>query len=463
VKKRRPPPPPPPQPEKLPTGIRRKPNKDGSVSYLAYAYEGGAQISLGARDSVDAAVALRLAYYQVKANEGLPTPEDLGILTLRQLGALYFDQFGQKWDKRRWSARIEGMAEFIDWPITQIGQEHVRRWIAKMAATPIASGKNAGEKPTRGTLHSAIVLLRTVFAWACMPDQGYLTINPCPAHEVTIKSSTRERPKSRRNVFDYLREDEARLLNEPKIEIPLAQLTKFRVLMWAGPRPIDAWRLSWPDIDWSTDIVKFGSSKTSHDQITEYFVHMLPQLAAGLREWWLACGRPKRGLVFPSGSFDEKGNELPYTSGYDAGWQDKSERRQWVYYVDNTEDGSLSADSTRPKRATRTGAQAKELRRLHGERKKSVGELKVTPGWRSKLGITRDVPLYALRHTCACNLLLGTDYFVGGRTWTREEVQSQLGHKDSSATEFYLRALGLASRKAVVESREALKKKRSER
>lgn len=461
--KKKPTAPPPAEPEKLPTGIRRKPNKDGSVSYLAYAYEGGEQISLGARETVDGAIALRFAYYQVKALEGQPTPEDLGILTLRQLGALYFDQFGKDWDDDRWRYRIEGMAEFIDWPITQIGQNHVRQWIAKMASAPIEKGKNAGQKPTRGTLHSAIVLLRQVFAWACMPDQGYLTVNPCPAHEVNIRTSTRERPKSKRNVLDYLREDEAQLVHEPKIEIPLKQVTKFCVLMWAGPRPCDAWALDWEDIDWKTDIIKFGSSKTSHDQDTEYFVHMLPQLAAALRKWWLASGRPTSGFVFPSGSFDEDGNELPYARGYDAQWQDKSERRHRVWHVDNTEDKSLSSDHTHRKLQTISSEQARRLKRRHGERRSSKGELKVTPGWRTKLGIKRDVPLYALRHTCACNLLLGTDYFTGGRRWSREEVQSQLGHKDSSATEFYLRSLGLASRKAVEESREALKKKRSER
>jgi len=70
------------------------------------------------------------------------------------------------------------------------------------------------------------------------------------------------------------------------------------------------------------------------------------------------------------------------------------------------------------------------------------------------------VHLYALKHTLACHLLLGTKLFTGGRRWSREEIQSQLGHKSGQATERYMLALGLASRRAAEESREALREQR---
>lgn len=404
---------------KLPKGIRARTLKDGRVVYDPLVKVDGKQKSLRACDSIDEAVARRHAHFEARAAEGgkAPPPSGAGPLTVAQLGAACLTS---EWDVDRWRARILEMADFAHWPAYEVSPEDVQVWIAKMASTPIKSGRGAGELPTRGTLHSAISLLKRVFRWAAMPSRKYVTKNPVDG--VTIGNSTEVRPKSKRNVFDYLRESEAKLLLDADEDtIPLEPKTKFVVLMFSGARPSDVWRLTWDRVDWSAESIRFTSQKTSKVEEHDYTVHALPQLMTALRLWHLRSGRPTSGLVFPS----EKGKV--YARGYDAGWADKRERRHWKWEVDD------------------------EVRRNKAKR------VTVTKGWRRKLLIGRPVPVYALRHTCACQLLLGSELFTGGRQWSREEVQSQLGHRDSQATEFYLRALGILGRRAAKESKEALK------
>jgi integrase len=445
-----------PKPPKKPKGVRERVLDDGTTRYLAYVTVAGKQKALGTCDTFNEAVALRHAYFEAlkakAAETGQVVRMDPGILTVAQLGALCLQAGSEDWDGRRWR-RIVETADFAGWPASEVNERHVRLWIAKLAKTPIASGRSAGQRPTRPTVASALSLLRRVYRWGAMPEREYVTHNP--AERVTIGESTELKLKTNRNILDYLREDEARAVLESK-KLPLRRRAMFVMLMIAGPRPKDLWRLAWDRVDWKAESIRFTSTKTAAEVSSDYTVHPLPLLMAVLREWWLASGRPAHGLIFPAGTRKD-GTQKTFGNGYDAGWQDKRERRTRVWYVDNTEDGSLSADSTRPKKATVTGEQGKHLRRLYGERRTSKGELKVTPGWRSKLGITRDVPLYALRHTCACHLLLGTPLFTGGRMWSREEVQAQLGHKSSDATERYMLALGIKARRAAIESRAALK------
>lgn len=389
---------------KLPKGVRRRVLGDGTEVFDPLVKIDGKQRSLGACPTPELAAAKRHAHFKILASEGVRVPRDTGVLTVAQLGAACLSA---EWDVDRWRARVLEMAEFAEWPANEVAPDDVQIWIDKMANTPIAVGRGKGELPTRGTLHSAISLLRRVFRWARMPARRYVTHNPVDG--VTIGNSTDVKPKSKRNLLDYLREDEAkRLLDAGEDVIGLEPKTKFVVLMFSGARPSDVWRLSWDRIDWSAESIRFTSTKTSKVEAHDYTVHALPQLMAALRAWHMRCGRRASGLVFPS----EDGQV--YRRGYDAGWSDKRERRG-------------------------------------GE------EVRVTPGYRTKLGIAREVPVYALRHTCACQLLLGGELFTGGRMWSREEVQSQLGHRDSKATEHYMRALGILGRRAARESKEALK------
>lgn len=407
---------------KKPKGIRKRVTADGREVYDPLVWVDGKQRSLGVCDTFDEAVAMRHAHFKALANAGKPVRADAGILTVAQLGTMCLTS---EWDVDRWRARVLNIAEFAHWPATQVSEEHVQIWVDKMANTPIATGRGKGELPTRGTLHSAISLLRRVYRWAKMPARKYVTHNP--AQHVTIGNSTDVKPKSKRNVFDYLREDEAkRLIDAPRELLPLEPRTKFLVMMFSGARPSDVFRLRWERIDWSAESIRFTSAKTSKQEARDYTVHALPQLTLALREWWMACGRPATGLVFPAG-VDEEGNEVVHARGYDAGWQDRKQYDVATWVVDGVE-----------------------------KRKKS-DKLRIMKGWRSKIGIKRDVPLYALRHTCACQLLLGGELFTGGRQWNREEVQSQLGHRDSKATEFYLVALGILNQRASRESRAALK------
>lgn len=403
---------------KTPKGVRARQLKGGVWVFDALVKIDGKQRSLGTRDTPEDAAVLRHAHFTIEAEKGERVPRDTGVYTVAQLGAMCLSS---EWDVDRWRARVLEMAEWADWPATQVLDEHVQLWVADMAATPIKEGRGAGELPSYGTIFSALSLVRRVYRWAGMPSRRYVTHNP--AKHVKISESTDARLKKGRNVLDYLREDEAKkLLDADRKKLPLEPRTKFLVLMFSGARPSDAWRLRWERIDWSAESIRFTSAKTSKQEARDYTVHMLPQLLAAIKEWWMAAGRPVEGLVFPASETTleaEDGTvyveQSTYVRGYDAGWADKHDA-------------------------------------------KGTDTVKVYDGYRRKVGIARDVPLYALRHTCASHLLLGTQLFTGGRAWSREEVQSQLGHLDSKATESYMRSLGILGRRAALESREALKR-----
>lgn len=411
------------RPPKKPTGVRVRTLKNGEKRYDAMVWERGEQIPLGACETESEAIALRHAYFQHRAKElGESENYDSGALTVRQLGHLYLDtlsETAQRTDRNRWKSRIEELAAFIDFPVSQVGPDHVRIWISKMCKTPITTGKSAGEIPSRTTVQNSINLLRGAYRWACMPDQGYALSNPVDG--VTISSSTTARPKKSKWLFDYLREHEAKIVMETEA-IGLEPKTKFLTLMFSGARPSDVWRMAWSRIDWKALTIEFGNKKTGRS----YVVHMLPQLVQALRKWWLASGRPTKGLVFPSEASDDN----IYAEGYDAGWADRRKRKHWL--------------------STETDADGERVA-------KKSADVRVVRGYRSKMGITRNVPLYALRHTGASHLLLGSELFTGGRRWSREEVQAHLGHTSSKTTERYMVALGLASKKAAEDSREALR------
>jgi integrase len=401
-------------------GIRIREREDGTLSYQALVKVDGKQISLGTHDTLTDAQADRHAFYKRRELEGRAVPKDSGILTVAELGALCLAN-APEWDVDRWRKRVLERAEFAQWPATDVGQEHVQVWIDQMANTPIDYGPQRGEKPSRGTLHSALSLLRRVYKWAKMPARKYVSHNPCEG--VTIGNSTDAKPRSRVRVLDYLREDECqKLLDAPRSKLPLEPRTKFLVLLFSGARPADVFRLTWDRIDWENESIHFTSTKTSKRRNNDYTVHALPQLMAALREWHMHCGRRTEGLVFRN----EDGEV--FARGYDAGWANKRYRQ--------------------PKVKERGGVVVE---------RKLAKEITVMEGYRAKVGITRDVPLYALRHSCASHLLLGTVSWTGGRQWSREEVQAQLGHLDSAATEWYMKSLGILGKRAASESKAALK------
>jgi integrase len=397
--------------------VRTRTLKDGTQRFDVLVYKDGKKITLagGLKSQAEADVYL-LAYQQERAEHGLFVPLDSGVMTVRRLGELYLAAVNKrtaKTDRRRWNARVLP-AEFIDWPLTQLSEQAVRRWIDTMARTEVQVGKAKGQRPSRGTLATALAVLRSALKYGVM--HGHIDTNV--AKRVTIGDSTMAAPKgtAQGDGYDYLHEAEVRRLLDAE-SLPQRQRTAFVLLAFTGARPMDLYRLTWDRVDVGGATVRYHSHKRDRD----YTAHLLPQAHQVLRAWWIASGRPGEGLVFPG-----KGG-APHTDGYDWGWADSTGRLQWS---NRLRDGSLQRGKAE--------------------------EITVQPGWRSKIGIRRELPLYSLRHTAASHLLLGTPLFTGGRRWSMEEVASFLGHADMSTVRRYCVALGIASMRAVEESREML-------
>jgi integrase len=379
-------------------GIRTRTLKNGEKRYDALAWVNGKQVLLGAFETESEAIAERHAHFHALAKEQGDDRYDSGALTIRQMGHLYLDSLSetaQATDRSRWRSRVE-TAEFADWPLTQLTERAVRKWIDKQARTKIKTGKSAGQYPARVTLQNTLNLLRDSLEWAVLED--HIDVNVAKA--VTISSSTRADIESREDAYDYLRIDEVRKLlacEDQRVRVALT------LLAFTGARPKDLYLLTWDRVDVAGATITFRTHKKQRD----YLAHLLPVALEALREWWMKRGQPTEGLVFPGV------NGEPHTRGYDWGWT-----------------GSYGRD---------------------GEQRE---------GWREAIGIKRKVPLYSLRHTCASQLLLGAELFTGGRAWSFVEIASHLGHRDTKTVEHYARSLGIASKRAVEESRVAIKANR---
>lgn len=398
--------------------IRERTLSDGSKRWDVLTKEGGKQSTLkGGLKTLAEAESWQAEHIRERAQVGLFVPYDTGVTTVRQLGHLYLNSLTKEklvTDKSRWAARVES-AEFIDWPLTQLNEQAVSRWIDTMATTEITTGKSKGKRPERTTLQNSLNLLRGALRWAKI--HGHVPVNV--AMNVTIRDSTTAAVSSGIDDFDYLRVDEVtRILKSERL--PQRQRVAYTLLMFTGARPKDLYLLTWDRVDVAGATIAFRTHKKSRD----YLAHLLPPALDAVREWWIRSGRPSKGLMFVG----PKGR--PHAKGYDWGWADKMEKRHW-----------------------------KKLLKKTGVKKRfdSRHPAKVTPGWRHKVGITRPVALYCMRHTCASHLLLGTQMFSGGRRWSEAEIASHLGHADLTTVKRYMVALGISSKLAVEESRAALK------
>lgn len=405
--------------KKRPNGagtIRERTLRDGSKRYDVQVRLDGRKVTVaggGGLESHDKAIAVLAAFHTEREAAGLFVPRDVGIMTVRRLGELWLASVAHKGttDARRWNARVL-TADFIDWPVTQVDEDAGARWIDTMARTLIAKGKAAGTYPTRGTLQTVLCTVRSAFRWGKI--QKHVGRNPFA--NVTINESTSHARKGTAmgDGFDYLRADEVTRILESQ-RLPLRPRVAYTLLAFTGARPKDLYRADWKQVDVASGTIRYWS----HKRKRWYTVHMLPVALEIMRTWWIKSGRRASGLLFPGRT------GKPHTDGYDFGWADTRGARKW-------------------KKRLRSG----ELRLY----KTRVG-VTVTPGWRTKIGIQRDVPLYSLRHTCASHLLLGTPLFTGGRRWSPEEVASQLGHADLSTVTTYMVALNIASQGAAEESR----------
>lgn len=348
--------------------------------------------------------------------DGVNIPDDTGVTTVRTMGDDFLEERPDE-DRSRWQRVVA--APFIDWPVTEVAPVHIRKWVDSQLSTPIARPKGRrgavrgeGQLPSPRTVQRVLSLLTVAFDFAT--EEYGLDINPCTGISVaSVRKAKRRGPRNKkapdpirrtRDDWDYLREHEVDRILKPE-RLPTFQRTVFTVQAFTGTRPGELWGLHWENVDLEEKSIWI---KGSYDGPTknrqERFIGLLPMAEDALEAWWKAAGQPEAGPVFPS----PRGGI--YSKGYDAGWPNK-----------------------------------KENPRGQGKR--------TTLGWRWHLGIRRDVPFYTLRHTCACNLLLGSNLFTGGRKWSKEEVAGLLGHSDTRATEFYLICLNIASKVAMDESR----------
>ncbi len=102
----------------------------------------------------------------------------------------------------------------------------------------------------------------------------------------------------------------------------LRDATLVSVLAYAGLRPGEALALEWRDVGERTlhvrQAVSLGEVKETKTR-SRRSVDLLAPLAADLREWHLACGRPSSGFVFP------RADGGPWTDGDEKNWT----RRAW--------------------------------------------------------------------------------------------------------------------------------------
>ncbi len=287
--------------------IRRRVLKSGKERFDVLVKVEGKQKTLASTSTEEKALAYIAAHAAERLHQGKFVPDDIGVITLRHLGEMFLAALPEsrlETDKSRWKARIAETAEFIDYPLTQIGEPAVRRWIDTMARTKIATGKSRGKRPARSTLQNPLNLLRGVFRWGVI--HGYLFTNP--AERVTIRGSTITAPRTGGlgEAFDYLREGEVKKLLGA--DLPPAQKTAFTLLALTGARPKDLYLLTWDRVDVRGATIMYRT----HKKHRNYPAHLLPQAHEAIRTWWLARGQPATGLVFPG----PKG--LPHTKGSQA-------------------------------------------------------------------------------------------------------------------------------------------------
>lgn len=206
-------------------------------------------------------------------------------------------------------------------------------------------------------------------------EDGFATSNPC--RDVRVK------PKPRRDqTWTYLTPKEIDLVAS-KVTDPFAR-TVFAVAIYTGLREGELWGLRWEDVrleEGRIDVCRSYDGPTKGGRVRH--VPLLLQARAALGAWRRARPGVGSALVFPGPSGGCWHRE------YDADWADRKAGK---------------GDAAR-----------------------------VTPGWKTTIGISRRVRFHDMRHTCASHLVMGT----WGQVWTLQEVQQWLGHASIVTTERY--------------------------
>lgn len=327
-----------------------------------------------------------------------------------------------------WNHHIAS-AFFFDWPLKSIKPMHIQQWLGELttkeAVSPRRQGSGVEYKPlgrtiSRETIGHARRVLRQCFAQARVDGK----VSQNPVDDVPVPKM--DRVVEDEDTWTYLTLAEMKRLFAVLPTLRLKAL--FAVAIYAGLRDGELLGLRWVDVildgEHPPEIrVRRSYNGPTKTKKSRRNVPMIETLREALRAWKAeveasrkaarkpatskkarkaaarAAARANSALVFPS---DHGGC---YSRGYDADWDDRSERP--VVRVPG------------------------EQRRT--ERDKSA-DVDVTPGWRTKARVRDYVRFHDLRHTCASHLRMGT--------WTERplelhEIRDWLGHTNISVTQRY--------------------------
>jgi hypothetical protein len=166
--------------------------------------------------------------------------------------------------------------------------------------------------------------------------------------------------------------------------MPLEKRVAFTLAVHQCPRAGELAAMDWSRIElerevWHITMSWDGPTKSGKKRTQA----LLPRSCRALRVWWQACGKPTKGLLFPSTRRQKGTKAVRYAEGYDWGWAD-----------------TPAATGFRP-------------------------------GWWRRVGIDRQVRFHDMRDTAATHLLSGT----WGKVWPIKNVSEHLGHSTVAVTE----------------------------
>ena len=367
---------------------KRRDQRTGSVSkngkgYLArLCLATGERISLGTYRTREEAERMLLASRAALTSGKQVTPQGI---TLRKFG----EQLLAAWELRdprnaqrervRWNLHIV-TAPFIDEPLGSIGSKELRAWLKRMMAKPALRGKNAGKALDRQSVTNVRSLLAMIFNEAVEDE----LLKESPLEGVKVPKDKR----AKEDVWTYLDTHEIDMLKDPETSIREDCRCIYLIAIYTGLRQGELWGLRWSDV--RTDgPVSYLVVRRSHDATTKNGkTRRIPLFETAVRwfeRWKKLAPESQEGWVFPRKDGSQR------ASGDHAQWFDRRSRR------------------------------------------KKGAPITVTPGQKTRAGITRPVRFHDLRHTCASHLLMGT----WGRPWSLEEVCEFLGHSDIDITRRY--------------------------